>query len=173
MTDNYGKERGCYRIKYTDYGIKLMYAKEAGRPIELHENKQLLLESDPNYYTSRRYYKTIADENGYVIENGVLLQYVGDAKSITIPSKVKSIASGAIWGRKLEKVTFQGTLEKIESNVFGPEPEIHYIYIEDGVKEIENYAFKDIYLSELHIPASVTKIGEDIIGVEEGYISPE
>lgn len=170
MTDNYGKERGSYRVKYTDYGIKLMYAKEAGRPIELHENKQQLLESDPNYYTSTTYYKTIADKDGYVIEDGVLIQYVGDSKAITIPSNVKSIESGAIWGRKLEKVTFQGTLQTIQSSVFGPEPEINYIYLEDGVKEIENYAFQDIYLSELHIPASVTKIGEDIIGVEEGYI---
>ena len=59
MTRDNGGEYGKYRIKYTDYGIKLMYAKKAGRPIELHENKQLLLESDPNYYTSRRYYKTM------------------------------------------------------------------------------------------------------------------
>ena len=47
------------------------------------------------------------------------------------------------------------------------------MYIEEGVVEIEDHAFWDAYLLELHIPSSVTKIGKDIIGVEEGGISEE
>ena len=172
MTRDNGKVYGKYRIKYTDYGLKLMYAEEAGRPIELYESKQQLLETSPNYYNTKTYYKTIADEEGYVIEDGVLIAYVGDAKKIRIPSEVKTI--DAVWyGKRLKKVTFPGTLKKINSTVIDAESNIECVYIEEGVVEIEDHAFWDAYLLELHIPSSVTKIGKDIIGVVEGGISEE
>ncbi|MBQ4068164.1 MAG: leucine-rich repeat domain-containing protein [Lachnospiraceae bacterium] len=174
MTRDNGGGYGKYRIKYTDYGFKLMYAEKAGRPLELHENKQKLIESAPNYYTSITYYKTIADKNGYVIEDGVLIEYIGEAKSITIPSKVKSIESGSFSRvRNLDKITFPETIKIIPSHVIGVEGSVSYVYIKDGVQEIEDYAFWDAYLLELHIPSSVTKIGKDIIGVVEGGISEE
>ena len=172
MTSDDGGEYGKYRIKYTDYGIKLMYAEEAGRPIELYENKQQLLETSPNYYKTKTYYKTIADKDGYIIEDGVLIAYVGNAKKIRIPSEVKTV--DAIWyGEKLKTVIFPGTMEKIDVTVIDGESNIDYVYIEEGVVEIEDHAFWDAYLLELHIPSSVTKIGKDIIGVEEGGISEE
>ena len=170
MINDKGKVKGKYRIKYTDYGIKLMYAEKAGKPLELYESKQQLLETDPNYYNTETYYKSIADEDGYVIEDDVLIIYVGEAEEITIPSNVEEIDGGAIGGENLKKVTFPNTLKIINSHCITSESDIREIYIEDGVKEIESYAFYDVYLWGLHIPASVTKIGEKVIGVEEGSV---
>ncbi len=170
MINEEGEASGKYRIKYTDYGLKLMHADVAGKPHELYESRQQALETNPNYKKTETYYKSIADEDGYVIEDGVLIRYVGDAEEITIPSNVKDFDGGAIAGENVIKVTYPNTLKVITSGSITSESGIRYIYIEDGVKEIESYAFWDVYLWEIHIPDSVTKIGEKVIGVEEGSV---
>ncbi|MBE5925504.1 MAG: leucine-rich repeat domain-containing protein [Lachnospiraceae bacterium] len=169
MTDSDGVVKGKYRIKYTDYGVKFMYADRAGSPLELYESRQQALETNPDYHNTLTYYKTIADENGYVIEDGVLIIYVGDAEEITIPSNVKKLDTSCIWGENLKKVTIPGTVKTIERGAFHDELELEYIYIEEGVEEIASRAFSDS-AKEFHFPKSVTKMGEDVISGYEGVV---
>ena len=162
MTNNEGAVTGKYRIKYTDYGVKFMYADRAGKPLELYESRQQVLESSEDYYSTPSYYRTIADEEGYVIEDDTLIRYVGYAQEITIPSNVKIVGKHAIQGINLKKITIPGTVEKICSWAIDEE-DIEYIYIEEGVEEIEAWAFSNLILKEIHFPESVKKIGEDVI----------
>ena len=128
MVNEEGETSGKYRIKYTDYGVKFMYAEKAGKPFELYESRQQALETNPDYKKTKTYYKSIADEDGYVIENGVLIRYVGESEEITIPSNVKDFEGGAIEGENLIKVTYPKTLKVITSSSITSESSVRYIY---------------------------------------------
>ena len=58
-------------------------------------------------------------QEGFEIENNILVAYTGDAKEITIPDTVTEIASDALsWdyehGTNLQKVTVPGTVKVID-----------------------------------------------------------
>ena len=152
IIDKEGEVFNKYKVKYTEEGIKLLYDEEAGRPHILYESRQKALESCEGYYNTPSYYKTIADKEGFVIEDGVLIRYVGDAKEITIPSNVKRMGKLCMWGENLRKVTIPGTVKVIESAAFHDELYFRYIYIEEGVKEIGAGAFPDFLIYQ-HNPS--------------------
>lgn len=81
------------------------------------------------------------DENGFVIENGVLKRYFGEGGDVKIPNNVTNIEYSAFEGcRGLESV-------KIPSSV----------------TEIRGHAFRDCKeLVSIEIPNSVTMIGSDV-----------
>lgn len=126
-----------------------------------------------NYYKdNKNSYMAVKDKNGFCIENGVLYAYVGKNEEIIIPSNVTEIYSNALSGDynhgiNLKKVTIPGTVERIDNHAFAF-TNAKYIYIEEGVKEIDADAFQDSYIKEIHFPSSIEKIGELIMDTEEG-----
>ena len=153
------------KLEFTDYGFCVTH--ESGSQTKLYENRQEALESSDAYYRSELYLETLKDENGCIIQDGVLLAYFTDDKNIVIPD-VKEIGGGVIISKleDIDSITIPGCVEKIGNGAFGETP-VDKIYIEEGVKEIGNNAFSDCYFDELHIPASVETIGRLAFSCEE------
>lgn len=84
----------------------------------------------------------MADEEGFIIDAGVLYGYVGNNSEITIPKSVTCIEDGA----------FDGC-----SELSG----IAQIKIPSSVTSIGEHAFEGCFLSYIDIPDSVTSIEEN------------
>ncbi|MBR2025069.1 MAG: leucine-rich repeat protein, partial [Clostridia bacterium] len=79
------------------------------------------------------------EQNGLKVENGVLVEYIGKRRSVTIP----------------------GTIEEIFDGVFCGNQFISEVEIEEGVKIIGKNVFANCpCLTKISIPASCTKIYE-------------
>ena len=127
-----------------------------------------------------------ADQNMFRIENGTLIQYLGNDNEITIPDGVVKIGKEAfiqnenitsviipdsvieiddtafIFCEKLEVVVLPPALEKIGDGAFAFCSSLYNIKIPDSVTEIGDSAFDScVSLCEIYIPDSVTSIGQD------------
>lgn len=92
----------------------------------------------------------LADQNSFVIINGVLYDYTGWETKIKIPDGVRQIHSGAV-------SDYQGLLgsRRIKS-----------VTISDGVIKLWDKAFAFCeYLNNVYIPSSVTSIGQSVFAV--------
>lgn len=187
--DNYGKEdetfeivRSAYSIEgnsiildgreatieYTDYGLYIKYVDDESVR-KLYEYRQDALESTDRYLTSDKYYETLKDENGYVIEGEVLIKFFTNDSEITVPKNVTEIGSSLIVTNleHIDKITIPGNVKKIGMSAFN-ETSTTYFILEEGVEEIGDYAFADSYWDEIYIPASVKEIGEFAFDCSEG-----
>lgn len=113
-----------------------------------------------------------ADNDGFVIENGVLKAYVGKDSNITIPSTVTTIGANSLsgdmgYGTSIESIIVPSTVTTIEKNAFAF-TDADIIKIEEGVTTIGDQAFSDSYISEIYFPESLTNIGKVIMQTEEG-----
>lgn len=125
-----------------------------------------------------------ADENGFIIENGVLTGYVGTSTQIVIPesvteiadhvfyfsgveevvmpSKIKKIGNAAFAFSAVKKVTFQGAADGavIGSYAFSESYFLESINIPVGVTVVEEGAFSGcLYTQEITLPQGLEKIG--------------
>ena len=187
--DNYGKEdetfeivRSAYSIEgnsiildgrvatieYTDYGLYIKYVDDESER-KLYEYRQDALESTNRYLTSDKYYETLKDENGCVIEGEVLIKYFTNDSEITVPKNVTEIGSGLIVTNleEIDEITIPGNVKKIGKSAFCETP-VRCFVLEEGVEEIGDYAFEDSYFDEIYIPASVKEIGEFAFNCNEG-----
>lgn len=81
------------------------------------------------------------DKEGFTVENGVLLKYQGNRRSVVIP----------------------GLIEEIYDNVFADNNIISILTIEEGLKVIGKRAFANCSsLTKVYIPASCDLIYEDV-----------
>lgn len=148
-----------------DEGNKVYYFKE-----EEDAADQL----EYNYQTNAYYEKSgMFDENGFAIdEEGLLLAYNGDKQEVTLPKSVTSIGENAFsadYDRALntQKVTIPSNVKKIESGAFSF-TSVKTVDIENGVSEIDAWAFGDSNIQEIHFPENITNMKEGIFDTEEG-----
>lgn len=111
------------------------------------------------------------DKDGFCIEYGVLVSYVGNAKEITIPEEVEVIGSNAFagdFGRGINtrKVTIPGTVREIKGSAFAYTM-VNDVIIEEGVEEIGSNLFMDTCVANVVFPESVKKIGNNTFNPEE------
>ncbi|MBQ4068884.1 MAG: leucine-rich repeat protein [Lachnospiraceae bacterium] len=146
-------------LEYTSYGFRLIY--DSGYEVKLYEYREDALEQISEEDTKEEYYESIKDENGCVIEDGVLIRYYTEDKEITIPDNVTTIGSAVIVTEleNIDKLTIPGTVKKLERSAFNEIP-LGKVIIEEGIEEIGDYAFTDSYYTEIHVPESVNYIGE-------------
>ncbi|MBE5927498.1 MAG: leucine-rich repeat domain-containing protein [Lachnospiraceae bacterium] len=146
-------------LEYTSYGFRLIY--DSGYEIRLYEYREDALEQISEEDTQEEYYESIKDENGCIIEDGVLIRYYTEDKEITIPDNVTTIGSAVIVTEleNIDKLTIPGTVKKLERSAFN-ETSLGKVIIEEGIEEIGDYAFTDSYYTEIHIPESVKYIGK-------------
>lgn len=112
------------------------------------------------------------DENGYAVEDGMIIGFVSDATETVTPENADTIADAAFssdfgHGENLEKVRITGNIKYIQEGAFSFTA-ADDIYMEEGVEFIGSYAFSDSYITDIWFPASVTEIGVSIMETEEG-----
>ena len=140
ITDVYGEQskKGTYEIgnhalKIDDKVYSMKYCDEK------KDYKNIIDGDDKDYYL-KKYFYTIDDD-------GVLLAYNGDAREVTLPSKVKAIGENAFsydYDRALntEKVIVPKTVKNIYGDGFAFS-KVKTVVIEDSNTQIDSRAFDD------------------------------
>ena len=87
-----------------------------------------------------------ADEDGFIIVNGILARYTGSAETVVVPDEVRVVAPYA-FGKGVKNVVFRSTssLERIENNAFtgASALETVAVYKDSGTFTAAPYAFAD------------------------------
>lgn len=104
-----------------------------------------------------------SNSKDFVIQNGVLKQYVGTDNRAVVPAGVAVIASGAFGGQFLEypaasvtDVVLPEGVERIESRAFAGCRDLRSVTLPSSLRQIGPMAFQDcINLSELTLPAGL------------------
>ncbi len=103
-------------------------------------------------------------ENGaddfLVVGDGVLLAYKGNDSSVMIPENVRHIGPGAFsHNNNVERVVIPGTVSDIGEEAFCDCPKLRELILGDGIRQIDDRAFKNSNLAVVNIPESVEGIG--------------
>ena len=127
-----------------------------------------------NCQTNAYYEKSgMFDENGFAIdEEGMLLAYNGDKQEVTIPESVTGIAENAFsadYDRAVNthKVIVPANVKKIESGAF-LFSNVDTIVINEGVEEIQDWAFGDSHIKEIFLPEQIPHMSSKMFETEEG-----
>lgn len=100
-----------------------------------------------------------ADENGFVIEDGVLTEYTGSATEVVIPEGVTEIAEEVFAGRTdVTSVSFPSTLVAIGDRAFSRCESIKSVALPEGLTTLGAYAFESIpELEYVFIPKTLAE----------------
>ena len=104
----------------------------------------------------------MSDPKDFVIENGVLKEYVGPGGDVVVPEGVTSIGNAAFyWCRSLTSVTIPDSVTSIGYGAFTGCSSLTSVTIPDSVTSIGERAFWGCSsLTSVTIPDGVTSIGE-------------
>ncbi len=109
----------------------------------------------------------LADENGYIVVNNVLYDYVGEATDIVIPDGVTKI-DGIVYGLEkrcsIKSVVITEGVTEIGERLFYYYTSLKSIELPNSLTSIGRLAFANCGLEEIEISASVTSIGEYAFG---------
>ncbi len=115
--------------------------------------------------------------NDFIIENGVLKEYVGNDEEVIIPEGIVRIGEGAFYGREdIVSVTIPDGVTSIGEKSFFGCVLLTDITIPDSVTEIGDSAFWGCESLNVAIPDSVITIGEGAFGCcdeladEDGFV---
>ena len=82
------------------------------------------------------------DDDGFIIDDGILYDYDGTDSEIHIPDDVTRIEARAFWGNDVvEAVYIPSSVEYIGDSAFWSCGALRYVEIEDGMKKISDRAF--------------------------------
>ena len=128
--------------------------------------------------------------NDFVIQDGVLLKYVGEDEDVLIPENVVSIGKKAFSGRagvrnvkipygvasvsemafydciELRSVKIAGSVTSIGDEAFASCSYLNSVELHEGLKSIGKEAFNWTGLKEIVIPGTVLEIGKDFVNEE-------
>ena len=131
---------GEYREEYDDEGIS---AEESMR---IEEKKRTIK----------------PDENGFIIENNILYDYVGVLPKVEIPDGVTCIEKNAFWSNDVvEALYIPSSVKEIGNSAFWSCSNLKFIQAEEGLETIHSCAFWSCSgLENVNLPKSVTLIGD-------------
>ena len=111
-------------------------------------------------YAARMFSKTIIDENNFAIDNGILIQYLGNEQNITLPVGITKIGDYAFSRCKdLIQVTINEETLTIGEFAFSNCENLFSISL-GGVRTIMNSAFREcVSLSEINFGNNLLEIG--------------
>lgn len=107
------------------------------------------------------------DKSAFIIEDGVLIRYLGNEPIVYAPKGITSVASMAFdrCNDKVKKIYFSDELIEFQPYAFYFVPNLEFISIPNKVEKIGDFAFIGcVALSDLFIPASVNYIGFGAFG---------
>jgi len=99
------------------------------------------------------------EEEDFEIVGGVLVKYLGDDDSVTIPDTVTAIGDSAFAGSKLKSVVIPGSVQTIGHSAFF-QNKLVSLELGENVETIGAHAFRANALESVVIPGSVQTIGE-------------
>jgi hypothetical protein len=101
-----------------------------------------------------------ADENGFLVWDGMLVDYVGSDTELVIPSTVTGIVDRFMDGNsQVTSVIIPGTVKTIGRNAFA-DSSVTKAVLKEGVTTIAGGAFSYSALRELTLPNSLTSVGD-------------
>ena len=102
------------------------------------------------------------EELGFIVENGVLVKYIGRDKNVTVPNGINKIGDSAFYHcNVIESVVIPSNVKSLGNEVFKDCANLKSVQISDGIKEIPYGTFYNCSkLEKVNIPATVTKIGK-------------
>lgn len=102
----------------------------------------------------------------YVVENGVVINYVGNEETIQVPEyingvKIIAIGESAFKGNKnLREIALPDSVNRIGDSAFENCYELKKIQLSDQLEQIGDYSFSGcVSLMEINIPGTVKTIG--------------
>ena len=103
----------------------------------------------------------MSSNDEFVVSDGVLLQYTGEATDVTIPGTVEEISESAFKNnKKITSITIGESVSNIGKSVFSGCTALKSVKLTDKITTIDNYAFNGCTaLTEITIPNSVETIG--------------
>ena len=105
-------------------------------------------------------------DSDFIIENGILVKYQGNASKVTIPSGVTEIGDSAFAGNIwLESISIPSSISSIGDYAFKGCSNLVDVSMSEGLLKIGAYAFHNCKtLPKITVPYSVVEIGEDAFG---------
>lgn len=99
--------------------------------------------------------------NDFIIEDGVLIRYIGNGGKVVIPEEVTCVARRAFrQSFSVESVCFMGNVNKIEEEAFKGCVRMAIIDLPDSLESIGDNAFKEcVSLTSIHFGRNVVEIG--------------
>lgn len=99
----------------------------------------------------------------FIVENGVLVRYVGDDDTVVIPDNVEEIGS-FVFNEKstIKSITIPSSVRKIGKYAMANCTSLKSIIIPESVIEIEECAFQFSGIEEVSIPASLEEISKSV-----------
>lgn len=113
-----------------------------------------------------------AKAEDFVIEDGILTEYKGNAKRVVIPANVEAIKGSAFRaGQVLEEVTIPGTVRVVGRYAFWECASLWKVTVEEGVRVIGHSAFCDTAVERITLPTTLRRNGYSILpeGVKAVY----
>ena len=111
--------------------------------------------------------QSLADENGLIIHDGILLNHLGSSDTVTVPEGVRFIAPELFRPRfgssSIRSITLPESLEKIGFGAFQDCTLLESIRIPDNVHTIGNSAFAGCqHLTQVQLSDHIANIGEGL-----------
>jgi len=106
-------------------------------------------------------WKDTDDGNDFlVVGDNILLSYKGREKKLILPEGIKHIAPGAFSkNSSLESVIIPASVSDIGEEAFSDCTNLHELILQEGLKNIDDRAFKNSSIAAVSIPDSVEGIG--------------
>lgn len=105
------------------------------------------------------------DEDNFYIEDGVLLEYNGNAKNIVLPNSICEIEESAFASSNIVSVVIPESVVKIGESAFSKCEKLEKVTLPSGLDKIPYGAFIHCKkLKEITIPSTVTELGEFAFG---------
>ena len=169
--DDYVPTNGILKVPQTVFGLNVV---SVGTQNSLEKIKKIVLPNSVRTIENDAFSKSKDLEE---IELPSSLTGIGEyafasspLKSILIPEGVKNIGKGCFWRcRKLEEVSLPSTLKTVSTRCFEECFNLRKVTLTDGIKEIDEEAFKATGIASIAIPASIELI--DNYGLNSHSIS--
>ena len=143
----------------SDYDLVMDKLKELAYSIRLSE-----LESESeNVHRTVKTANNAQSVNNCIIENGVLVKYIGRETDIVLPDGIEKLADGLFSGRKIRSIVIPEGVHTIGRRAFENCLELEKVSLPSTLEELGGYAFVDCHkLKSINLGDELTSIEDSV-----------